>query len=119
MQISLYQRPRIHKDFLYFSDVQRKELIKMNVDDNCEVVDRFMFNDLVTGLGFLSDGRMLVVSMEEKKVLIVDENDKDQKVYADLSHISKYRCNDMIVDFLGRAYVGNFGFDHTRFISDS
>lgn len=118
MKFLLHQRPRIHKGFLYFSDMQRKEVIKMNLD-SCEVVDRFMFNDLVSGLGFLPDGRMLVVSMEEKKVLVVDENDKDPKVYADLSHISKYRCNDMVVDSLGRAYIGNFGFDHAHFITDS
>jgi sugar lactone lactonase YvrE len=32
-------------------------------------------------------------------------------VHADLSKIATFHCNDMVVDAIGRAYVGNFGFD--------
>jgi sugar lactone lactonase YvrE len=31
--------------------------------------------------------------------------------HADLSTLASWHCNDMVVDGLGRAYVGNFGFD--------
>jgi sugar lactone lactonase YvrE len=31
--------------------------------------------------------------------------------HADLTELTVYRCNDMVVDRSGRAYVGNFGFD--------
>ena len=32
-------------------------------------------------------------------------------VHADLSGLATFHCNDMLVDAVGRAYVGNFGFD--------
>ena len=32
-------------------------------------------------------------------------------VHADLSEVATFHCNDMAVDAMGRAYVGNFGFD--------
>ena len=32
-------------------------------------------------------------------------------LHADLSPIATFHCNDMVVDSVGRAYVGNFGFD--------
>src|SRR3546814_6562099 len=34
------------------------------------------------------------------------------KVHADLWDLAAFNCNDMIVDGDGRAYVGNFGFNH-------
>ena len=38
--------------------------------------------------------------------------ESDQLVeHADLSNIAAWHCNDMVVDFRGNAYVGNFGFD--------
>ena len=33
---------------------------------------------------------------------------------ADLSALASFHCNDMVVDRLGRAYIGNFGFDLHR-----
>jgi sugar lactone lactonase YvrE len=30
---------------------------------------------------------------------------------ADLRNLASFHCNDMVVDRLGRAYIGNFGFD--------
>ena len=30
---------------------------------------------------------------------------------ADLSHLTTFYCNDMVVDSMGNAYIGNFGFD--------
>ena len=32
-------------------------------------------------------------------------------VHAELSGVATFHCNDMLVDRIGRAYVGNFGFD--------
>jgi sugar lactone lactonase YvrE len=62
-----------------------------------------------SGLGWLPDGRMLVVSMLDRRVLRLEG---DQLVeHADLSSLATGSCNDMVVDTKGRAYVGNFGFD--------
>ena len=63
-----------------------------------------------SGLGWLPDGRMLVVSMTDKRVLRM-ETDGRLVTHADLSQLAPRRCNDMIVDRTGAAYVGNFGFE--------
>jgi sugar lactone lactonase YvrE len=62
-----------------------------------------------SGLGWLPDGRMLVVSMVDRKVLRLDGD--TLALHADLSTLAPANCNDMAVDGRGRAYVGNFGFD--------
>src|SRR5262245_64086907 len=63
-----------------------------------------------SGLGWLPDGRLLVVSMRERRLLRL-ERDGRLALHADLSHLVSHWCNDMVVDDAGRAYVGNFGYD--------
>ena len=63
-----------------------------------------------SGLGWLPDGRLLVVSMRDR-TLLRREPDGSLVVHADLSGIAGGPVNDMVVDAQGRAYVGNFGFD--------
>jgi sugar lactone lactonase YvrE len=63
-----------------------------------------------SGLGWLPDGRLLVVSMLDRCVLR-READGSLVRHADLSKLAPFHCNDMVVDRAGRAYVGNFGFD--------
>jgi sugar lactone lactonase YvrE len=62
-----------------------------------------------SGLGWLPDGRLLVVSMEDRRLLRLDPGGLTE--VADLSRFATFHCNDMVVDAQGRAYVGNFGFD--------
>jgi sugar lactone lactonase YvrE len=62
------------------------------------------------GLGWLPDGRLLVVSMRDRRVLRL-EPDGSLVEHADLSGLASWHLNDMLVDNAGRAYVGNFGFD--------
>ena len=62
-----------------------------------------------SGLGFLPDGTLLVVSMVDRKLLrLVDGKLTD---YADLSGVATGDLNDLLIDGTGRAYVGNFGYD--------
>jgi sugar lactone lactonase YvrE len=63
-----------------------------------------------SGLGFLPDGRMLIVSMRDRKILR-REGDGSLVEHADLSGLALWHLNDMLVDRDGRAWVGNFGFD--------
>jgi len=63
-----------------------------------------------SGLGFLPDGRMLIVSMRDRKV-IRRELDSSLVEQSDLSSLAPWHLNDMLVDQQGRAWVGNFGFD--------
>jgi sugar lactone lactonase YvrE len=68
----------------------------------------------VSGLGWLPDGDLLVVSMEDRK-LTRRGADGALTVHADLSGLATFHCNDMVVDAVGRAYVGNFGWNlHDR-----
>jgi len=63
-----------------------------------------------SGLGFLPDGRMLIASMMDRRILR-REHDGRLAVHADLSGLANWHVNDMLVDGDGRAWVGNFGFD--------
>jgi sugar lactone lactonase YvrE len=62
-----------------------------------------------SGLGWLPDGRLLVVSMTDRCLLRLDGHRLTR--VADLKELASFHCNDMVVDQQGRAYVGNFGFD--------
>jgi sugar lactone lactonase YvrE len=63
-----------------------------------------------SGLGWLPDGTLLVVSMEQKAILSVAATG-ELRTYADLSAVCPQLANDMVVDRVGRAYVGNYGYD--------
>ena len=63
-----------------------------------------------SGLGWLPDGRLLVVSMRDKRILR-REPDGSLVTHADLGGFVTGVPNDMVVDDQGRAYVGEFGFD--------
>jgi sugar lactone lactonase YvrE len=63
-----------------------------------------------SGLGWMADGSLLVVSRKDFRVLRRSP-DGDVTEHADLSDMAKGHLNDMVVDAQGRAYVGNFGFD--------
>jgi sugar lactone lactonase YvrE len=63
------------------------------------------------GLGWLPDGRMLVVSLDHRCVYRL-EADGTLVRHAELGEIAGGDANDMVVDAAGRAYVGNFGFDY-------
>jgi sugar lactone lactonase YvrE len=59
-------------------------------------------DDRPSGLGFLADGTPIVVTMEHRKIIRLDETGS---VHADLEHIPASHLNDMVVDGQGRAYV--------------
>ena len=63
-----------------------------------------------SGLGFDADGRMLVVSMLDRRLLRLDPGGLTE--VADLTALTGGPCNDMVVDASGRAWVGEFGYDY-------
>jgi sugar lactone lactonase YvrE len=66
--------------------------------------------DRPSGLGWLPDGRLLIVSMDDRRV-VRRELDGELVVHADLAGLAAGPCNDMVVARDGTAYVGCFGFD--------
>jgi sugar lactone lactonase YvrE len=81
----------------------------VDLDGRCAQVVR-VEND-PSGLGWLPDGRLLVVSMRDRRLLRLDSDGLHQ--VADLSGVAPFHCNDMVTDAHGRSYIGNFGFDFT------
>lgn len=63
-----------------------------------------------SGLGWMPDGSLLVVSMLDHKVLR-RHPDGTVTEHADIAEHCGGHANDMIVTSDGTAYVGNFGFD--------
>ena len=100
--------PRWHDGRLWFSDFHAHAVKSVSLSGDMRT--EFEIEDRPSGLGWMPDGTMLVVSMTKRQVLR-RAPDGTMSVHADLSHIADFHCNDMVVDAVGRAYVGNFGFD--------
>ncbi|MHC4459227.1 MAG: SMP-30/gluconolactonase/LRE family protein [Planctomycetota bacterium] len=101
------EAPRWHDGRLFFSDMLAGRVMTVDMDGNSEVVVEVPGQP--SGLGWLPDGRMLVVSMTDRRLLRLDPD--ELLVVADLRQLATFHCNDMVVDGQGRAYIGNFGFD--------
>lgn len=101
------EAPRWREGRLWFSDMHAHEVVAMTPDGARETV--VTSPTAVSGLGWLPDGRMLVVSMDDNRLMRL-EADGRLVEHADLSPVSAFNPNDMVVDAKGRAYVGNFGF---------
>ena len=101
------EAPRWHEGALWFSDMHAQAVFRLDPAGRMTTVAEVP--GCPSGLGFLPDGRMLVVSMHERRVLRLDPDGPRQ--HADLGELAPWHCNDMAVDQAGRAYVGNFGDD--------
>lgn len=100
--------PRWHEGRLWVSDFYTHRVVAVSMDGDVETVAEVP--EQPSGLGFLSDGRLLIVSMRDRKILR-READGELVEHADLSDLCDTVLNDMLVDTAGRAYVGGFGFD--------
>ena len=113
--------PRWHDDGdgrggrLWYSDFYDHTVrsVGQGGDDVVEVA----LDDQPSGLGWLPDGRLLVVSMVDRLVLR-REPDGSLVTHADLGGIATWWCNDMAVAPDGTAYVGHFGFDLDTFLAE-
>ncbi|HEY5048553.1 MAG TPA: SMP-30/gluconolactonase/LRE family protein [Rhizomicrobium sp.] len=100
--------PRWHKGRLWFSDFHDHAV--KSVSSAADLRTEFRIDDQPSGLGWMPDGSLLVVSMVKRQVLR-RSTAGDITLHANLNEIAGFHCNDMVVDSHGRAYVGNFGFD--------
>lgn len=100
--------PRWHNDTLWFVDFYTHGVYRVAAGGNVEKV--LHVEQQPSGLGWLPDGRMLVVSMKDRRVLRQEANG-DVVVHADIWSKCGGHANDMVVAPNGNAYVGNFGFD--------
>ncbi|MFW6093339.1 MAG: SMP-30/gluconolactonase/LRE family protein [Pseudomonadota bacterium] len=98
--------PRWHQGALWLSDMHANRVLRVH-PDGCETVCEVEHQP--SGLGWLPDGDLLVVSMTDRRLLRWDG--RRLTTHAELWDVASHHCNDMVVDQSGRAYVGNFGFD--------
>jgi sugar lactone lactonase YvrE len=100
--------PRWREGRLWFSDFHAHAVMSVSLAGDLRT--EFTIDDQPSGLGWMPDGSMLIVSMT-KRQLLRRTPDGRIAVHADLSAVAGFHCNDMVVDASGRAWVGNFGFD--------
>jgi sugar lactone lactonase YvrE len=101
------EAPRWHDGRLWFSDFYAGGVF--SVDERGDRRHQVEYEGQTSGLGWLPDGDLLVVSMLDHRVL--RQRGGTLEPYADLSPWATGHANDMVVSATGHAYVGNFGFD--------
>ena len=106
---SYLECPRWHDDRVWVVDFYTHEVLSATAD-GADLRVEAEVPQQPSGLGWLPDGRLLVVSMRDA-TLLRREPDGSLVVHADLGPYVSGHPNDMVVDGQGRAYVGNFGFD--------
>ena len=99
--------PRWYDGKLWFSDMFAGKVMTVDLSGNSTVVTEVAKRP--SGLGFLPDGRLLIVSMQDRQLLRLDRD--GLTTAADLSRLAVGNTNDMVVDIQGRAYIGHFGYD--------
>jgi sugar lactone lactonase YvrE len=99
--------PRWHAGRLWFSDFYAHAV--MSVNEAGDLRTELELDDQPSGLGWLPDGRLLVVAMMERAVKRLEKS--GLVLHADLRELTAHLCNDMVVGADGTAWVGNFGFD--------
>jgi len=103
-----FEGPRWHAGRLWFVDCMERTLLSLTPSGEREQHAKFE-DDTPCGLGVLPDGKIVVLTMFRKRLMAFA--DGRLSLYADLSRIATGTIDDMIVDGLGRAYVGDLGFD--------
>ena len=99
--------PRWRNGKLYFSDFFTHKVLSTDLNGTTEEIVHVP--NQPSGLGWLPDGTLLIVSMIDQKLMAL-KNGSLQEV-ADCSKYANFYCNDMIVNKNGDAYIGNFGFN--------
>lgn len=105
---SFTEGPRWHDGRLWFSDFYTHTVNAVDGSGDIETIATVPAQP--SGLGWLPDGSLLIVSMKDQRVLRRTD-DGTLAEYADISRFCGGHANDMVVAENGQAYVGNFGFD--------
>jgi sugar lactone lactonase YvrE len=104
--IAYPESPRWHEGRLWFADWMAHQVIALDPDGESEViaeVDAFPFS-----IDWLPDGPMLITAGSQVLRL---EPDGSLATHADLSELTEFGWNEIVVDERGNAYVNGAGFD--------
>ena len=105
--LTFTEGPRWHENRLFFSDFFTHQVLAVDSKGKMETIIKTPYQP--SGLGWMPDGAMLIVSMNDRKLLKLSNRELSEA--ADLGQLTTFHCNDMVVDSNGNAYIGNFGFD--------
>src|SRR5262249_293443 len=90
------EAPRWHEDRIWFSDFYPHRVLSAR-EDGSDLRTEAEVPQQPAGLGWLPDGRLLVVSMRDRKVLR-REPDGTLVTHGDLSGHATWHTNDMVLD---------------------
>jgi len=102
------ESPRWRSGRLWVSDWGAHEVHALDLEGGDEVVARI--DSFPMCIDHLPDGRLLVVSSRDRRVLR-RQADGSLVTHAHLGSIDEHAWNDIVVDGRGNAYVNNIGFD--------
>ena len=103
--IAFGEGPRWHNGHLWFSDMHGQQVIKLAPNGSHEIILRLQ-DDQPSGLGWLPDGDLLLVSMQNSQVLGFYGINLSAK--ADLRSRDRCYSNELFFTPLGRSKVGSF-----------
>jgi sugar lactone lactonase YvrE len=103
------ESPHWYRDHLWFSDMHADKVF--SIDETGRIGATIDVPGGPNGLGWMPDGRMLIVSTSKRLIYRVEHN--RLALHADLSRLGEYAhpLNDMCVDLDGTCYVGEFGLE--------
>jgi sugar lactone lactonase YvrE len=105
---TFFEGPRWRDGRWWVSDFYRHLVLTVTPEGDVEEV--LEVPGQPSGLGWLPDGSLLIVSMKDAQ-LLRRSPDGEVTTHADLSGVLAGNVNDMVVSETGHAYVGSFGFD--------
>jgi sugar lactone lactonase YvrE len=108
VDLGLVESPRWHQGRLWFSDWIAGRIIAVDDAGASQLIVEH--ESLPLCFDFLPDGRPLLVSNQQRALLAL-EADGSLAAYADLSALSPFGCNDIVIDGHGNAYVNSGNFD--------
>lgn len=103
-----FEGARWHDGHWWVSDLYAKTVLRIAPDGSVETIATLEHQP--SGLGWLPGGDLLVVSMQDMRVLRL-KPDGSLVEYADVSSHVGFWPNDMAVSRDGHAYVSNLGFN--------
>jgi len=94
---------------MWFSDMHTGDVYSLDPDRG-ELIKQLVVEDQPSGMGWLPDGSMLLSLMLSRRILRVWP-DGSTSIHADLSAVTDHPVNELVVDELGRGFLGTFGYD--------
>jgi len=100
--------PRWHDGRLWYSDFYRHGVYSIDEGGAEERLEHVVAGQ-PSGLGWMTNGDLLCVSMTDHRVLRFHEG--VESLFVDITPYCGFWANDMVVSQRDVSYVGNFGFD--------